>query len=211
MEDTLGETGGMDLRRRGFVRRFVSSCGSVVLLLGLLASTALAEEGRVIPLWPEGVPDARPNGGVERMEDGRVYNVQIPTLTVFPAPAETAVGTAVIICPGGSYGRLAVSREGSELVKRLNALGVSAFVLKSRLVEYGHPAPLRDELLSVHDLRLSHGEMAIGRTGGRAGCAGHRADRARHRAGYAEHRADCAALAADVAATWVPAFAGTTA
>ena len=42
---------------------------------------------RVIPLWPEGVPGAKPNGGVERLDDGRVYNVQTPTLTYYP-PAD---------------------------------------------------------------------------------------------------------------------------
>ena len=161
MEAAMGEAGGTNLRRQGCVRRFVSSCGFVVLLLAPLASTVLAEEGRVIPLWPEGVPDARPNGGVERMEDGRVYNVQIPTLTVFPAPEKTAVGTAVIICPGGSYGRLAVSREGSEFVKRLNAFGVSAFVLKYRLVEYGHPAPLRDVLRAIRIVRSRAKELGV--------------------------------------------------
>ena len=100
-----------------------------------------------------------PSGGDERIEDGRVYNVQVPTLTVFPAAAETAVGTAVIICPGGSYGRLAVAKEGSELVKRLNALGVSAFVLKYRLVEYGHPAPLRDVLRAIRIVRSRAAEL----------------------------------------------------
>ncbi len=107
------------------------------------------------------MPDARPDGGMERIEDGRIYNVQVPTLTVFPAPAGTAVGTAVIICPGGSYGRLAVSNEGSELVKRFNALGVSAFVLKYRLVEYGHPAPLRDVLRAIRIVRSRAKELGV--------------------------------------------------
>ena len=61
----------------------------------------------VIPLWPEGVPGAKPNGGVERLEDGRVYNVQSPTLTYYPPADGTSVGTAVIVCPGGGYARLA--------------------------------------------------------------------------------------------------------
>ena len=71
------------------------------------------------------------------------------------------MGTAVIVCPGGSYGRLAVAKEGSELVKRLNALGVSAFVLKYRLVEYGHPAPLRDVLRAVRIVRSRATELGV--------------------------------------------------
>lgn len=133
----------------------------LLLALGLSAQAALAQVPRVIPLWPEGVPEARPEGGAERLEDGRVYNVQVPTLTAFPAPAQTTVGTAVIVCPGGSYGRLAVSREGSDLVKRLNALGVSAFVLKYRLAEFGHPAPLRDVLRAIRLVRSRAHELGV--------------------------------------------------
>jgi acetyl esterase/lipase len=161
METTIGKACGTQARWRGCVRRLVRSCGFLFLMPGLWASTTLAEEPRVLPLWPEGVPDARPDGGVERLEDGRVYNVQVPTLTVFPAPGGTAVGTAVIICPGGSYGRLAVSKEGSELVERFNALGVSAFVLKYRLVEYGHPAPLRDVLRAIRIVRSRAKELGV--------------------------------------------------
>ena len=135
--------------------------GTLLLLLGLAAASAVAAEPVVIPLWPAGVPDARPDGGAERIEDGRTYNVQVPTLTVFPAAPETAVGTAVIVCPGGGYARLAVAREGSELVRRLNALGVSAFVLKYRLVEYGHPAPLRDVLRAVRIVRSNAAELRV--------------------------------------------------
>jgi acetyl esterase/lipase len=134
---------------------------SILALLSLSLAAARAEEPRVIPLWPEGVPGALPGAGEERIEDGRTYNVQVPTLTVFAAPAEMAVGTAVIVCPGGGYARLAISREGSELVRRLNALGVSAFVLKYRLVEYGHPAPLRDVLRAVRLIRSRAAELGV--------------------------------------------------
>ena len=161
METTTREACGAEARWSVCVRKFLSSCGFLCLLAGLVTPTSFAQEGKVIPLWPEGVPGARPDGGVERIEDGRVYNVQIPTLTAFPAPAGTAVGTAVIICPGGSYGRLAVSKEGSELVKRLNALGVSAFILKYRLVEYGHPAPLRDVVRAVRIVRSRAKELGV--------------------------------------------------
>ena len=127
----------------------------------LLAARARADEPRLIPLWPEGVPGAKAEGGVERIEDGRVSNVQSPTLTYFPAPASSANGASVIICPGGGYVRLAISKEGSELARMLNSLGVSAFVLKYRLVEYGHPAPLQDVLRSVRMVRSRAKEFGI--------------------------------------------------
>jgi acetyl esterase/lipase len=133
----------------------------VVLCLAAIAAHAAEPERQVIPLWPEGVPDAKPNGGQEYEVDGRIYNVQVPTLTRFPAPVATANGTAVIICPGGGYVRLAVSKEGTELARRLNVLGVAAFVLKYRLAEFGHPAPLRDVLRAVRIVRSRAAELGV--------------------------------------------------
>ena len=106
-----------------------------------------------IPLWPEGVPGRIADGGSEVLAEGRVSNVHDPAIVPFPAPAGRTNGTAVIVCPGGGYGRLAVEKEGRVTARWLNSLGVSAFVLKYRLKEYGHPAPLRDVLRAVRLLR----------------------------------------------------------
>jgi hypothetical protein len=85
------------------------------LLLATLASTAAlgAAEPKVIEIWPEGVPGPRAGATPQKLESGRVSNVHKPTLTIFPAPAGTANGTAVIICPGGGYMRLSDENERS--------------------------------------------------------------------------------------------------
>src|SRR5262245_26123799 len=129
----------------------------------LPSAAGVAVEGapQVIALWPEGTPGAKPNTEPERVVDARVYNVQIPTLTYFPAPKNASVGTAGIVCPGGSYARLAFDKEGTEVAKRLNAIGVSAFVLKYRLVEYGHPGPLQDVLRAIRMVRSRADEFGI--------------------------------------------------
>ena len=119
-----------------------------------------SESPDIIPLWPEGVPGAKPDGGVERLEDGRVYNVQVPTLTHLP-PTSPATGTAVIVCPGGSYARLAIAIEADAIAPVLRAAGAHVFVLKYRLVEFGHPAPLQDVLRSVRILRSRAAEFGI--------------------------------------------------
>jgi acetyl esterase/lipase len=106
-----------------------------------------------IPIWPEGVPGLLPGAGPEIEKDARISNVHNPTLTVFLAPEGRRNGTAVIVCPGGGYGRLAIDKEGTVPAQWLNALGASAFVLKYRLGEYGHPAPLRDVLRAVRLVR----------------------------------------------------------
>jgi len=125
------------------------------LAAGLLFAAALplAQAGPdVLPLWPEGVPGAK-QIGPERLEDGRVFNVSEPALTVYPPAVDRANGSAVIVCPGGGYGRLAVDREGEQTARWLGTLGVTAFVLKYRLAEFGHPAPLQDVLRAVRLLR----------------------------------------------------------
>jgi xylan 1,4-beta-xylosidase len=117
-------------------------------------------ETPTIPLWPEGVPGAKPDGGDERVEDGRVYNVQVPSLTIVP-PAGAPNGTAVIVCPGGGYARLAIANEGEGVARRLQADGITTFILEYRLAEYGHPAPLQDVLRAVRLLRSRAPELGI--------------------------------------------------
>ncbi len=115
---------------------------------------------QVIVLWPEGVPNAKPNGGTERVEDGRVYNVQNPTLTIVP-PETRPNGTAVVVCAGGSYMRLAIANEAEGVAERLRKVGVTTFILKYRLAEYGHPAPLQDVLRAIRVVRSRAEEFGV--------------------------------------------------
>ncbi|RXK54566.1 alpha/beta hydrolase [Oleiharenicola lentus] len=138
----------------------------------LLASVADAafSDHPVIPLWPEGVPAAvRPDApaalgplGPEKLEEGgRLSNISEPTLTVYWPAVDRPNGTAVIICPGGAYGILSHDREGIQYAQWLSHLGVTSFILKSRLKEYGHPAPLQDVLRAVRVVRSRAAEFKI--------------------------------------------------
>jgi acetyl esterase/lipase len=132
------------------------------LLLLLLAAAALrGAEPTVIPLWPEGVPGAQAGASPEVYQDDHYTNVQQPTLTWYPAPAGSGNGTAVVVCPGGGYRTLAWTKEGTKVAEWLNSLGVSAFVLKYRLKEYGHPAPLRDVLRALRTVRSRATEYGV--------------------------------------------------
>jgi len=115
----------------------------------------------VVPIWPEGVPGAIGGAAPEGSENGLVSNVHQPTLTVHLAPAASANGTAVVVCPGGGYTRLAFDKEGTAVARWLNGLGISAFVLKYRLKEYGHPAPLRDVLRAIRLVRSRAAEWRV--------------------------------------------------
>lgn len=138
---------------------------------GPLSASAAPEGPLVLPLWPEGVPDARPELGPNRIdEDGRTTNITEPRLTFYPAAVDRATGTAVIICPGGGYVRQSTRREGEQYAHWLSTLGVASFVLTYRQVEFGHPAPLRDVLRAV---RLVRSEAArFGVQPGRIGVMG---------------------------------------
>lgn len=132
--------------------------------LGALVATTLATTASLgqaaelgapetIPLWPEGVPGARPGLGPEQDKHGSLTNISVPTLTVFAPAVDRPNGTAVIVCPGGGYSHLAMMREGVQYAQWLSTLGVTAFVLKYRLQEFGHPAPLQDVLRAVRLVR----------------------------------------------------------
>lgn len=145
----------------------------VIALLIVGAARLWAAEPRVIDLWPEGVPGIKADAGPEKDDgSGRYTNIHYPTLTVF-AP-EQPVGTAVIYAPGGGYVRVAAGVNGGEVVRWLNRIGVTVFLLKYRHADYGQPAPLRDALRAVRLLRSRAEEFGvradrIGMLGGSAG------------------------------------------
>ena len=86
------------------------------------------------PLWQGEAPGAK----------GKDEN-DIPGVRVYPAPADKANGTAVVVCPGGGYGFLAMDHEGHQIGQWLNSLGITAVVLQYRLAPtYRHPIPLGD-------------------------------------------------------------------
>jgi acetyl esterase/lipase len=113
------------------------------LLLGMLLTTALPQlalSQEIIKLWPDGaIPNAIAGAQITEKSDTdangilRISNVSVPTLTAYLPAKEKATGAAVMICPGGGYGILAASHEGSDVARWFNELGVAAFVLKYRL------------------------------------------------------------------------------
>lgn len=144
------------------------------LFLALVVS-AVAAAPTTIELWPEGVPGLKANAGPEKDDgNGRYTNIHHPSLVVYAPPAARSVGTAVVFAPGGGYVRVAAGINGGEVVKWLNSLGVTVFLLKYRHADYGHPAPLQDALRAVRLVR-SHAEEwglrhdRVGMLGGSAG------------------------------------------
>jgi acetyl esterase/lipase len=110
----------------------------------VFAAAARADEPKVLLLWPEGAPGAK---GTEPADK--------PTLTVCLPDAEKATGTAVVICPGGGYGHLALDHEGKQIAAWLNSLGVAGIILEYRHhgKGYEHPAPLQDAQRAIRTVR----------------------------------------------------------
>jgi acetyl esterase/lipase len=133
------------------------------LLLTLLFCIAAGAQAQstVIPLWPEGVPNAKANPGPEKRDGELISHVSQPTLTYYPAAGERAARTAVIICPGGGYEFLAFDHEGRQYAQWLSRLGVAAFVLKYRLSDVGHPAPLQDVLRALRTVRAHAADYGV--------------------------------------------------
>lgn len=121
------------------------------------STIAIQPTGLELPLWPEKVPGA-PQGEValELVQDRAgggdriVRNVHVPTITVYrPLAAAAQPRPAIVICPGGGYGLLALDKEGHDVARWLAGEGVVGVVLKYRLPRpaghvYGHAAPLAD-------------------------------------------------------------------
>lgn len=126
----------------------------VVLLIVTCFATAAVAEPKVEPLWPGAAPGAKGDA------DG-----DTPTLTIYLPPKEKANGAAVVICPGGGYGHLAMDHEGHQIGQWLNSFGVAGFILKYRHrnsgAGYGHPAPLQDVQRAIRTVRAGAGRWTI--------------------------------------------------
>lgn len=100
------------------------------------------DAAQVLPLY-SGVPAGSEKWDyAEIMLAGKtgpqVKNVVKPVLLYFPAAQ--SVGTAMIVAPGGGNRTLMMSYEGVDIAKKLNEVGVDAFVLKYRLIYTGPDA-----------------------------------------------------------------------
>jgi acetyl esterase/lipase len=122
-----------------------------LLLLSLALTIPSEKPHKNVVLWPDGAPGAK---GTEKGD--------IPHLTVFLPPPDKAIGTAVVVCPGGGYRNVVDTYEGAEPAEWLNQLGVAAFVLHYRVApRYQHPAPMLDVQRALRTVRSRAKEWHI--------------------------------------------------
>lgn len=117
-----------------------------------MSSLTLAEEPKTELLWPAGAPGAK---GTEAKDK--------PTLIIYLPEKEKANGGAIVICPGGGYGGLAMDHEGHQIARWLNDNGIAAFICdyRHRGKGYGHPAPLEDAQRAIRTVRARAKEFNV--------------------------------------------------
>ncbi|UCG59824.1 MAG: alpha/beta hydrolase [Phycisphaerales bacterium] len=129
-----------------FIELTLVGLAVVMSLAAVGLSDATETPAKVELLWPQGAP------GAEGDQEG-----DKPSLTIYLPSKDKSTGAAVVICPGGGYGFLAMDHEGHQVARWLNSFGVAGFILKYRHrrsgAGYGHPAPLQDAQRAVRTVR----------------------------------------------------------
>jgi acetyl esterase/lipase len=135
------------MRERSGVR--LLSVAVLLVACGIVRAQPPAPQ--TVLLWPDGAP-----GALGKTDEDQ------PTLTIYLPPADKALGTGVVVCPGGGYARLAMDHEGRQVAEWLNSFGVAAFVLKYRLgPRYHHPIQLGDAQRAIRYVRQRAQQLGV--------------------------------------------------
>lgn len=139
----------------------------------LLSSQTAFASLPTFSVWPGGeAPGAKNSPVVESLverstdpslPDRAVTGIRAPEITVY-AP-EKPNGIALLVTPGGSYQRVVLDKEGSDLAPAFNAQGYTLFVMTYRMPADGHAegsdAPLADVQRALRTLRARAAEWHI--------------------------------------------------
>lgn len=133
----------------------------ILLLSFFFVTTMLSAQKPVeLPLWPNGAPnDTGLTNSEQNQNDEWVSDVTTPTLTVYPASHPN--GMAIIMCPGGGYAGLAISHEGHDMASWFNTQGITYAVLKYRMPNGHHEAPLSDAEQAIRTVREHAAEWGV--------------------------------------------------
>lgn len=114
---------------------------TLIAALLLVPLAAMQAADTPIPIWPQGAPGAL--GTTEK---------DSPTLT--PYLPDNPSGAAMLIIPGGGYGRI-YEGQAEPFALWLNEQGIAAFVLRYRLGTsgYRYPSQLQDAVEAMRQIR----------------------------------------------------------
>jgi acetyl esterase/lipase len=108
--------------------RYFLAALAVLPLMG--QETILLRPGaKIDPAAPKEQIEERGKDGVVNRS---ITHVVEPSVTVY-LPTGNVTGTGIVICPGGGYQHLAIDKEGHDVARWLNTIGIAGIVLKYRL------------------------------------------------------------------------------
>ena len=150
---------------------------ALIIALASLFSVSVIAQPKVVRLYTGPAPGSESWQHHEKENNNNlwltrvVFNVVEPTLTVFLPDPGQAVGTGVVICPGGGFYALSIDSEGFDVARWLAKKGVAGFVLKYRLVAcqtddptlelMANTAGLDETVAPIVKLAMADGKAAV--------------------------------------------------
>ncbi|QYM95825.1 pectin acetylesterase PaeX [Dickeya ananatis] len=139
----------------------------------IMSVSGLTFADTTFPIWPQGDAPGAVTSSVQQqvverskdptLPDRAVTGIRRPEITVY-AP-ENPNGTALLITPGGSYQRVVLDKEGSDLAPYFTQQGYTLFVMTYRMPADGHQegadAPLADAQRAIRTLRTHAAQWRI--------------------------------------------------
>jgi acetyl esterase/lipase len=141
-------------------------------LLGWMTMTAAgAAEPPAQPLYPGETPGAIVAPDEESVRDPNhqwpfLQNISRPTITAYRPAKQDPKRAAVVIFPGGGYRGVSILKEGYDVARAFNEMGVTAFVVKYRTPSDKHMkdkrvGPLQDAQQAVATVRRDAAKWQI--------------------------------------------------
>lgn len=129
-----------------------------IFILVAIASLSICKAQQVIHLFNGKAPGSETWNWSEKKFDrlpgnSMLYNIADPEILVYAAPKEKASGTAIIVAPGGAFHINSIENEGINVAKWLNERGITAFVLKYRLVKMETDNPMQELMGLMSDFK----------------------------------------------------------
>lgn len=134
-----------------------------ILFACFYMGTSNAQE--VVKLWNGTPPTNNEVVEKEKNVDDRISNVTEPDITIYLPEESKNKRTAIIICPGGGYTRLASQHEGHQFAQWLKSEGYAAIVLKYRLPNKHKNVPLEDFWQAIRYVRSSSEKWGVDKVG----------------------------------------------
>jgi acetyl esterase/lipase len=134
-------------------------------LFGWLALMAAVEaaEPPAQPLYPGDIPGAIAAADEESVREPKdpwpfLQNISRPTITAYRPAKQDPKRAAVIILPGGGYRGVSILKEGYDVARAFNDMGITAFVVKYRTpsdksMKDKRVGPLQDAQQAVASVR----------------------------------------------------------